>query len=124
MTVEQVARLDDLEHARERRVVLVAQGPEYARAEPRVRHELEVTGGDVHAGLRERHLQVLDERPEERPVAVEPAKLLDGSGGETGARAEPRRDDAPRLRPAEDPRDRPERLQLRGARALGPRRGP
>ena len=37
--------------------------------------QLEVAGGDVQARLRERHLEVLDQRAEERPPAVEAAQL-------------------------------------------------
>ena len=112
MAVEQLLLLDDLEHRRARAVVLVAQRAEHALAERRVVDELEVALGDLHARLRERHLEVLDERAEEGPLGVEPAQLLDRRRREPGTRAEPRGHDAPRLRPGEHPRDRAQRLEL------------
>ena len=73
MAVEELAGLDDLEHGVARAVVLVAQDAEHACGERVVADELEVALRDPHAGLRERHLEVLDEGAEEGPLAEEGA---------------------------------------------------
>ena len=67
MAVEQLPRLDHLEHRVARSVVLVAERPEHPLGERLVVDELEVLLGDPHARLRERHLDALDEGREERP---------------------------------------------------------
>ncbi len=70
MAVEQLARADDREHGVDRALVLVDHERVHALALGALGHELEVQAADPQARLREAHLDVLDERPEERPVAV------------------------------------------------------
>jgi hypothetical protein len=111
MTVEQVARLDDLEHRGDRARVLVGD----RLPEAGVVDELEVLGGDPDARFRERHLEILDERAEERPLAVERAERIDVRRRERGAASVPRREQAAVLRPREDPRNRPQRREVIGA---------
>ena len=110
-------RLDDLEHGGDDARVLGGD----RLPEARVVDELEVLDRDLDARLRERHLEVLDERAEERPVAVEPAQLVEIRLGERAAAAVPRRQQAAVLRPREHPRDRAQRREVAGA--LGPARG-
>ena len=92
-----------------------------------VRDEREVRRGDLEARLRERHLEVLDECPEERPLArragaARRAARLRARRVEGRAAAEPGGQQAAVLRPGEHPRDRAQRLELAGRRRLGPRR--
>src|SRR5206468_11105567 len=89
------------------RMLLGERGEEAA-----VVHELEVSLGDVEARLRERHLEVLDERAEEGPLAVEAPQLARLRGGERGPAPVPGGQEAPVLRPREDPRDRAERREV------------
>ena len=85
------------------------------------RHELEVLAGDLEARLRERHLEVVDERAEERQLAVEAAQLGRRSAPrERGAAAVPGGQQRPVLRPGEHPRDRAQRAEVVGA--VGPPR--
>ena len=81
-----------------------------------VGNEAQVLARDAHARLGQRHLEVLDQRAEERPVAVQAAQSTDVLRRERGARAEPRRQQAAVLRPGEHPRDRAQGGQLRGRR--------
>ena len=126
MAIEQLIRLDDGEH----RVRPCADAPLTAHAQNRSRsaprrHERDVGLRDLEARLGERHLEVLDERAEERPFGVEAPQpgeplTLEAVGVEGRATAVPGGEQAAILRPGEDPGDRAERLQLAGRRRLGP----
>ena len=108
MAVEQARRLGDLEHGSDRALVFLLD-----RGEARgVVDEAQIEPGDPHARLGERHLQVLDERCEKRPRAVQPPELLGVCLRERRPGAEPSREEAAVLRPREHPRDRAQRLQL------------
>ena len=73
------------------------------------------------ARLRERHLEVVDQRAEERQLAVQAAQAFEVGAGERGAAAVPGREQRAVLRPGEDPRDRAQRAEV--VAALGPRAG-
>src|SRR6478752_1236736 len=78
-----------------------------------------VAGRDVEVGLGQRHLDIGQERPEERPGPVHlgqglPPPVLAG-GGQTAADAVPAGQDEPRLRPTEDPRDGAQVVEAPGA---------
>ena len=80
-------------------------------------HELEVAACDLEARLRQRHLQVLDQRAEERERAIEPPQLAQPVARarerlERRAAAVPRGQQAPVLRPREHPWDRPQPRQV------------
>ncbi len=82
------------------------------------RHEREIPARDVEAGLGQRHLEVLDDRSEERPLAIEPPQRLEagtrlGERREPAAAAVPGGEQRPILRPREHPWDGSERLQVR-----------
>src|SRR5581483_5608075 len=68
------------------------------------------------ARLRERHLEVLDERAEEAPLAVETAQLPEIGLRERAPAAVPGGDEAAVLRPREHPRDRAQRGEQVAAR--------
>ncbi len=77
MPVEQVVGLDDAQHHVGGARVLVGDAGEVAVRVGACRHEIEVRACDLEARLRERHLEVLDDRPEEGPVAVETPQLVE-----------------------------------------------
>ena len=66
-------RLDDFQHSRGRTLVIDSD----RLPEPRVADKLEVLLGYLEARLRQCHLQVLDQRSEERPVAEQSSQLVD-----------------------------------------------
>ena len=94
----------------------------------RRRHELEVAARDLEARLRERHLEVVDERAEERPARGRAAAAPRGRlavGAAPSAVPQPYQagSSAAVLRPGEDPRDRAQRAEV-VARSSGRRAGP
>ena len=72
--------------AADRPLVLGDDRSEEAVARRPVRDELQVALGDLEARLRERHLEVVEERAEERPLPVEAPQLLEPSPAPRGAR--------------------------------------
>ena len=78
------------------------------------RGRAEVAARDRQARLRERHLEVVDDRAEERQPLVEVAQRRVARLRERGAAAEPRRQQHAVLRPGEHPRDRAERGEVVG----------
>ena len=74
--------------------------------------EREVARRDPLVGLAQRHLDVVDQRGEQRPVRVGRLELGEvADRREGGAQPEPPREVGPRLRPREHPRDRPQVVQ-------------
>ena len=107
VAVEELLRLDDLLDRLDRPLVLRAD----RLVQARVVDEVEVAGRDLEARLRQRHLEVLDERAEEGPASVEAAQLTQVGPGERCAAPVPGRKDAAVLCPREDPGNGAERLQ-------------
>ena len=111
LAVEQPLGLDDLEH----RGTVSACSSAIVSEQPSARRvdEREVLARDLDARLRERHLEVLHERAEERPLlgrgaAARPARPTTNAvpqPNHAGSRAAV-------LRPREDPRDRAQRREV------------
>ena len=72
VAVEELVRLDDRQHRGHRSPVLGRQRLPESLPIVSCRHERDVRLRDLEARLRERHLEVLHERAEERPFGVEP----------------------------------------------------
>ena len=108
VSIEEVLRTDDSPHGVDGEGVLLGD----RREEARVVHEVEVPLGDLEARLRQSHLEVLDERPEEGPLAVEAAQIAHAHRREGAAAPVPGREEAAVLRPGEDPRDGAERREV------------
>ena len=106
LPVEQLARPHDREHRGDRTLVLGCDQIEDAVALGAGLDELEVALGDVEARLRKGHLEIGDQRAEERERAVEAPELASARGCKRSATPEPGGKHAAILRPREDPRDR------------------
>src|SRR5205085_10791013 len=85
LPVEELLRLRNLEHRGCRALVLGAD----RLPKPVVADELQVSLGDLDARLRERHLEVLDQRAEERPLAREAPHVFELGRLEGCATSEP-----------------------------------
>ena len=111
-------RLDDLEHGLAR---CARARPRSAPRAGRSGDELEVLARRSQARLRERHLEVLDERAEERPARGRAARSSAIVARPRSAVPQPYHagQQAAVLRPREDPRDRAQRPQV--VAAAGPR---
>mmetsp|Transcript_11934 Transcript_11934/g.50206 ORF Transcript_11934/g.50206 Transcript_11934/m.50206 type:complete len:711 (+) Transcript_11934:117-2249(+) len=123
---EQLILLRDAHHLLDARVILVLDEAVYAIGDLLVFADPRVLLGDLHVGLDERLLDVCEEVAEERPTAVHVPHLLEALlritdvRGQRRANAVPRRQSDAALRPAEHPRDGPQRLLRAVARlALG-----
>ena len=78
----------------------------------------EVHLGDAAVGLGDRHLDVVDERAEQRPLGISALQQVEiAQSLARGAQAVPRRQVDTRLAPAEDPRNGAEVVQRFGAQA-------
>ncbi len=97
-------------HARDRARLLLLENSEQAR----VADEREIPSRDRQARLRERHLEVVDHRAEERQALIEIAQVRITGRRKRGAAAEPRRQQDAVLRPREHPRDRAQRREIVG----------
>ena len=97
VAVEQLVRLDDREHRVDRAPMLVGERRPEPVAIGSRRHERDVGLGDLEARLRERHLEVLDERAEERPLARRAAAARRAARPRARTRGTPSRS---RTRPA------------------------